>query len=301
VHKTLYYVGRRLISEQRRERLKATHARGRKKLWPLIRIVNGGFDSVALRAELMQRLPAAFDVLMVHCSYDDMLPMYSEGVGHLLTVLRDLCGAERTLVMPAFTYLAAEGDLAGYFAAHPRFDARRQPSQMGLLSEVFRRTPGVLRSLHPTHSVCALGPLAASITAEHHLGGTTFGVRSPFARMAELDTVILGLGKPYYRVLTQIHAAEDLLGDRFPLPRAFREVEMVLVDGKTEHPYRFWADLNPINGRLDRLPSMLAPGDLNEWRFHGVPLFWTRAGRVTDVLVEAGRRGKTLYAGPTLV
>lgn len=301
MRKTLYYLARRLISEQRRARLKATRARGRKKLWPLIRIVNGRFDSAALREELRRKLPAAFDVLMVHCAYDDMLPMYSEGVGHLLGLLRDLCGAERTLVMPAFTYLAAGGDLAGYFTAHPRFDARRHPSQMGLLSEVFRRTPGVLRSLHPTHSVCALGPLAASITAEHHLGGTTFGARSPFARMAELDAVIIGLGKPYYRALTQIHAAEDLLGDRFPLPRRFREVEMVLVDGKTEHPYRFRADLNPINGRLDRLPRVLAPGDLNEWRFHGVTIFWTRAGRVTSALVEAALRGKTLYAGPTLV
>jgi aminoglycoside N3'-acetyltransferase len=199
--------------------------------------------------------------------------------------------------MPAFTYGVAGGDLAGYFTGHPRFDALRQPSQMGLLSEVFRRTPGVLRSLHPTHSVCALGPLAASITAEHHLGGTTFGARSPFARMAELDTVIIGLGKPYYRVLTQVHAAEDLLGDRFPFPRTFRDVEMTLVDGKTEHPYRFRAQVNPVMGRLDRLPRMLAAGDLNEWRFHRVPIFWTRADRVTRALVEAARRGETLYAG----
>jgi aminoglycoside N3'-acetyltransferase len=236
---------------------------------------------------------------MVHCSFDDMLPMYSEGVGQLLGLLRDLCGPTGTLAMPSFTYPVAGDDLAGYFTAHPRFDARRQPSQMGLLSEVFRRTPGVMRSLHPTHSVCALGPLAASITSEHHLGDATFGARSPFARMAELDTIILGLGKPYYRVLTQFHAAEDLLRDHLRRPRRFRDVEMILVDGKTEHPYRFRAELDPITGRLDRLPRMLAPGDLVEWRFHGVSIFWTRAGRVTRALVEAAQRGETLYAGST--
>jgi aminoglycoside 3-N-acetyltransferase len=300
VRRAAYYLVRRVVSKRRRERLKAGLAGGRKRLWPLIRLVNGPFDSVALREELARALPPSFDVLMVHCSFDDMLPMYSDGVGQLLGLLRDLCGTGRTLVMPAFTYLAAGGDLAGHFMAHPRFDARRQPSQMGLLSEVFRRTPGVLRSLHPTHSVCALGPLAAAITAQHHLGTTTFGAGSPFARMAELDTVIVGLGKPYYRILTQVHAAEDLMGDRFPLPRRFRDVDMVLVDGKTEHRYRFRADLIPANGRLDRLPGLLDPGDLNEWRFHGVPIFWTRAGRVTRALMEAAERGKTLYAGPTL-
>jgi aminoglycoside 3-N-acetyltransferase len=154
-----------------------------------------------------------------------------------------------------------------------------------------------MRSLHPTHSVCALGPLAASITSEHHVGNTTCGARSPFARMAELDTVIIGLGKPYYHVLTQVHAAEDLLGDRFPLPRRFRDVEMTLADGKVEYPYRFRAELNPGTLRLDRLSRMLAPGDLVEWRFHGVPIFWVRAGRVTRALVEAAQRGETLYEG----
>src|SRR5262249_3791691 len=221
--------------------------------------------------------------------------------GQLLGLLRELCGPERTLAMPAFSYLVPGGDVAAHFAAHPRFDARRQVSQMGLLSEVFRRTPGVVRSLHPTHSVCALGPHAQCLTAEHHLAPTTFGALSPFAKMAELDTVILGLGKPYYRVLTQIHAAEDLLGDRFPLLRTFCQVDVVLVDAGKEHPYRFRVDVTPQERRLDRLCRMLAPGDLTEWRFHGVPMFWTRAGPVTRAMCEAALRGKTIYAGPTLV
>jgi aminoglycoside N3'-acetyltransferase len=172
---------------------------------------------------------------------------------------------------------------------------------MGLLSEVFRRTPGVSRSLHPTHSVCAVGPLAGAITAEHHLGMTTFGARSPFARMAEIDTVILGLGKPYYRVLTQTHSPEDLLGDRFPVPRTFREADVTLVDGKAEHAYRLRIDVTPVDRHLERLPRLLAPGDLTDWRFHGVPLFWTWAGRITSAMCEAALQGRTVYVGPTLV
>jgi hypothetical protein len=50
--------------------------------------------------------------------------------------------------------------------------------------------------------------------------------------LAEIDTVIHGLGKPHYRVLTQTHSPEDLLGDRFPVPRTFREADVTLVDGK---------------------------------------------------------------------
>jgi hypothetical protein len=61
--------------------------------------------------------------------------------------------------------------------------------------------------------------------------------------LAEIDTVILGLGKPYYRVLTQTHSPEDLLGDRFPVPRTFREADVTLVDGKAEHAYRLRIDV----------------------------------------------------------
>ena len=296
----LYLLARRLFTQDRRDDLKARLARGRKKLWPLLRTVYGTFDAAALRDELASALPESFDAMMVHCALDDLSPAYSGGVAELLGVMRDLCGPKRTLIMPAFTYLVPGGDLVSHFTARPRFELLRQPSQMGLLSEVFRRTPGVVRSLHPTHSVCALGPLAPEITAEHHLSDATFGVRSPFARMTEIDTVILGLGKPFYRVLTQTHVPEDLLGDRFPVPRTFREVETILVDGKRELPYRLRVDVTQADRRLDRLRGLLAPGDLVEWRFHGVPLFWTRAHVVTDALCRAALEGRTIYLGPTL-
>ena len=47
--------------------------------------------------------------------------------------------------MPAFTFLVPGGDLVADFAAHPRFGVSRQPSQIGLLSEIFRRIPGLVR------------------------------------------------------------------------------------------------------------------------------------------------------------
>ena len=59
--------------------------------------------------------------------------------------------------MPAFFFGGPEADPAAYYLKRPVFDVRRQPSEMGLLSELFRRRESVRRSLHPTASVCALG------------------------------------------------------------------------------------------------------------------------------------------------
>ena len=176
----LYGVARRSMSQEMRSRLDRWLARQRRSASPLIKAVHGTFDASDLLEELSRRLPPAFDVLMVHCAFDDLVPMDREGPLELLRALQRLSGANRTLAMPAFSYVLP--DLVRHLEAHSRFDVRRAPSRMGLLSEMFRRTPGVVRSLHPTHSVCAVGPLAAQLTCEHHRGATTFGPGRPSRR-----------------------------------------------------------------------------------------------------------------------
>ena len=42
----------------------------------------------------------------------------------------------------------------------------------------------------------------------------------------------------------------------------------------------------------------MLPGTLHEWQFHHVPMFAARASEVTRQLVEAAKRGVTLYEKP---
>ena len=46
------------------------------------------------------------------------------------------------------------------------FDVRRSPCCVGILPELFRKRPGVVRSFHPTHSVAALGREAEAYVAK---------------------------------------------------------------------------------------------------------------------------------------
>ena len=234
----------------------------------------GTFEARELCDELAGRLPEDAEIIMVHCSLNDLEPMYTGGPRNLLDALVDLCGPERTLVMPAFFFGGPDQDPAPYYRERPVFDARRQPSQMGLLSELFRRREGVRRSLHPTASVSALGPRADELVAGHHLAKTTFGEGTPFAVMAEHRTAIVGIGTEYFRCLTQVHAAEDLLGERYPLALRATTVPVELkdVDGTT-HDYDLRLDEHGMGRRLERLEQLLGSDELVQWRFHGVPLF----------------------------
>ena len=66
---------------------------------------------------------------------------------------------------------------------------------MGAIPEAFRTFPGTLRSMHPLVSVCANGPLAASITAEHALEFCE-SRGTPFEKLYTLGahTLLLGVG-----------------------------------------------------------------------------------------------------------
>ena len=122
----------------------------RRRLYPAMRRFCGSFDAANLRSHLEERLADDFEILMVHSSVNHMQPMYTQGPLELLGMLLDLCGPEKTLAMPAFYFGdPAIGGVRATFESNPHFDVRRTPSQMGLLTELFRRSKGVLREPSP--------------------------------------------------------------------------------------------------------------------------------------------------------
>jgi aminoglycoside N3'-acetyltransferase len=271
----------------------------RKRLAPVLSLVHGSFSSDGLAAELARLLPMDFEILMVHSSYDALLPMYKGDARELIAALLKICGPDRTLVMPAWVMGGRTFDTQAYFRTRP-FDVRRTPSEIGLLAEVFRRTPGVLRSLHPTCSVCALGPLAQELTSGHHLARSGLSPDSPFGTMTRRRTAILGLGVEYYRCLTHAHTAKEVLGDAFPIkfPSVSMPVTLVDYDGSRFEYKMGFPDRSKSPSKLDLrlLWSLLAKDELLEWRFHGVPMFLVAQARVvTERLVEAAHQGMTIY------
>src|SRR3984885_3760754 len=287
---------RRVLDQERRTELKRLQGLARKRLAPVLALVNGTFTTQELLSELVCRLPQNFEILMVHSSFDGFLPMYKGAAKELVSALIDFCGPNRTLVMPAFVMGGRTYDTAAYFKSKP-FDVRTTPSEMGLVAELFRRTPKVLRSLHPTCSVCALGPLAKDLTHSHHEAVTGMGPDSPFGSMTRRPTAILGLGIEYFRCLTHAHTATSAMGDDFPIEFVKRTTQVTLVDYDGQR-FEHTLGLPDRTKKLDLtvLWSVLSKDELREWRFHGVPMFVVpRAGVVTERLIDAAHQGVTIY------
>jgi aminoglycoside 3-N-acetyltransferase len=102
------------------------------------------------------------------------------------------------------------------------FDPQHSPSTVGSVSEFFRRRADAKRSLHPTHSVAAIGA-AAEVLVEGHENCTPCGVGSPFEKLARMGGWVLLFGVDQDRN-TSLHTAEDLADVPY-----LRQVEVPVV------------------------------------------------------------------------
>jgi aminoglycoside N3'-acetyltransferase len=269
----------------------------RKRLTPVLRIIHGTFDTAALRQHLEETLDPDFEILMVHSSVNHMLPYYDGNPLELIRMLIDFCGPDRTLVMPAFFFGDPKiGSVIDTFKANPFFDLNKTSSQMGLATELFRRTKGVIQSRHPVYRVSALGPLAKALTEGHENASVPAGSGSPFEYMAARNTLIIGIGKSF-DVMTQTHHVEGIMGDAFPIPRkaGTGDIIVTVLDSQERIPVTLPSLAIQGHFNIAKLPQLLDKEDLKCWKFHHVPFFAAKAHTVTSKLIAAAKQGKTLY------
>ena len=139
--------------------------------------------------------------------------------------LLEVVGTEGHLLMMSIPY---RGSSQKYTESDPVFDVTRTPSAVGLISEVFRRRSGVLRSLSPLHPVLAYGPLAEWLVADHEKCARSCGKGSPFERFLSLQGKFLFFDATFSS-LTFMHYVEDLFSARLPVDLYHPMAAMVRV------------------------------------------------------------------------
>ena len=262
----------------------------------IYRFINGKASDEEIIDFISSKMDGKFDILMVHSSLNNMIPMYIGNPGKLLSMLITYCKKnDITLVMP--TLFDGSNFQAKKFYENGKniFDVRKTISEMGILSEMFRRTEGTKRSIHPTHSVCALGPLASKLTKSHHLSTTSCGDGTPFGEMIKYRTMILGIGTKA-DTLTQVHSAEDLMNDKFPIHLFTNTLPVTCLDetGKTIiYNLRIKNPEYVINETS--FYRILKKLEIREWTYKGIPFFLTQADVVTKTFIEAASNGQTIY------
>ena len=128
------------------------------------------------------------DSIFVHSSLSKF-GFVEGGAQSVINAIRNAIGDNGTIVMPSFNM--------SIFSQKPIvLDITKTPSEMGKITEVFRRVPGVKRNANLFHPLCFEGPLAKSILACQTID--TWGDDSPYALLFREDIKILLLGTNFY-------------------------------------------------------------------------------------------------------
>jgi aminoglycoside 3-N-acetyltransferase len=219
----------------------------------------------------------------------------------VIDALEARVGEKGLIAMPAFTM---SGLTIEYLRATPVVDLRSAASAMGAVSEAFRTSPGVLRSTHPTHSVCAWGSGAQELVAGHERAATPFGAGTPFAKLIERGgtQVFFGTG---VRPLTMYHVFECLREQPTPIEpfmKQPRDVAVIAPDGRELTVRTLVHRPELAVGRVDASTAVSAPieRELIEAGMKRVPLGRSNVMAVAlDVMLtrfeEILPKGITMY------
>ena len=146
------------------------------------------------------------DAVLLHSGMDGFAG-FDGSIADLIRIFKQTVGDDGVLLMPT---LSMRGSAIEFARRGTIFDPRTTPSQVGMLTEVFRRSSGVIRSIHPTHSVAVWGKDAAWWVENHYLAETPCGRGTPFFRLLERRGKIVFAGVDV-SVMTFFHCIEELL------------------------------------------------------------------------------------------
>jgi len=133
------------------------------------------------------------DKVLLHSSLSSM-GRVEGGADAVIDAFLDVLGPEGTLMVPTFSL--CEGP----------WDPAIVPSTTGRITETLRLRPESVRSLHPSHSVAAIGRDARALT-DGHMQAEANGIRSPIDTLAQAGGYVFLLGVDH-TANTTVHTGE---------------------------------------------------------------------------------------------
>ena len=235
-----------------------------------------------VRSALAKVTGGGADILFVHSSLS-VCGNFTAGPKDVLAGLRDVAG---TLSVPthSYCYPKAIGEPG------PVFDFCSTPSQNGVLTEIFRTQPSVIRSINATHSMAATGPLAEALVEGHEKLDAPCGAGSPYDRLIVRQASVLLFGVSF-RSYTPYHTAEDAAGSPFAYEQGTID-RLRYIDRNGEMRERLSRRQSWTPRRFREVGDLLEAAGLvrRESLGRGHLLFVPDCSKVHDFLVERLRR-----------
>ncbi len=170
------------------------------------------------------------DIVMLHSALSS-LGYVEGGADMVVDAFLEVLGKQGTLIVPAF-------------------------GSLGAIPDAVQEKPDMVKSVHPTAAVAAIGGKADEICRDHWKADTGHGEGTPYTRMAEMGGYIVLLGVDFDRC-TLCHTPETL--EKLPYLRSVT-TSITTPEGEVEKtwhyipgPHRDFIGLDPILRKSGKL------------------------------------------------
>lgn len=224
------------------------------------------------------------ELLFVHSSLS-ACGSIEGGPDTVVNALRAWISDRAALAMPTHTW--SYPDATG---VAPVYDYQATPSVVGTITNHYWRQPGIVRSLHPSHSLACSGAAAEKLLAGHESFETPCGAGTPYHQIAQGHSSVLMFGATLDSY-TLFHTAED----EAQVPYLYAPEQVTLRTKDRDGSIRsipMWRQDMSIARRFAATVDWLAEQGLVVRRKLGLSelLFVPSARNLHEIMVETLRR-----------
>lgn len=212
----------------------------------------------------------------------------------ILNLLIEVVGEKGTIVFPTYPKLTSYK----FLKSGSIFNIKKTPSYMGILSEIARRHPKAIRSLHPTKSVVAIGKHAEELTKDHFKSVYPYDENSPYFRINNYKGKIIGLGVGTTN-LSCVHCVDDVMKEKFPVMPYANEIfdaECIDKEGNNLIVKTYAHLMNKMRFNLPKFIKKHISKDICEdIEIEGMKFFRADSNLLFEKMVSLAEGGITIY------
>lgn len=235
------------------------------------------------------------DTVYVHSSVDQLNLGFA--FYRILPLIQNVIGSQGTVLFPTYPNRSPVSSYE-YLKQGRVYDVRRTPSYTGLLTEFARRQRNAIRSLHPTKSVCAIGPLAEILTASHQESPYPYDTCSPYYKLVEHEAKIIGIGV-HTTYLSFVYCVDDALKEQNPVQTYFPEMfaaKCINYRGTVEIVHTYAHDMRSVVHDIPQFIKQHIPGNIcADLTINGMKFFRADARPLFEKMLALANQGVMVY------
>lgn len=247
-------------------------------------------------------------VVFVHSSMMSFFN-YTDKPEHLIEEIIKVIGHKGLLAMPCYAKnkdeiieRCYEKSSADYSSQIIHFDVNKTPTGAGYLAEVFRKYPGVERSIDIQHSVAAIGESAKELLSSHVNSVTCWDESSPYFKLAKLDAIIFSIGLPYF-LATVIHCTESVLKDKYPYFKQFFLKKITYnykdVNGQVGNHTMYTSNIERRFNKKPIINKYFSKDFVRRKRISNLLIYSVNANQLLNRFIELAENGIVMFTVPS--